>query len=146
LAPILTHLPKVSGICFKDSDIHINYHAEKAAFVRVQMETINLMVWDVTKKRDKSQKTIQAIPKNQGIKKLTKWLDGFIDALNENQPTTLPVFVYYDTNRVVPDTIVLKHQVHKDLSRFKALNNALQPNTQVKEALEWFYAIDIAEK
>lgn len=145
LAPILSHLPKVSAIYFKENDIHINHHAETAAFVRVQLETLDQLVWDVTKKRDQSQKTIQAIPKNQGVKQLTKYLDAFIDALNENQSTTLPVFVYYDINRVVPDTIVLKPPVQKDLSRFKALNNALQPNTQFKDALEWFYAMEFEE-
>ena len=40
---------------------------------------------------------------------------------------------------------MFKHQVQKDFSRFKALNNALQPNTQFKEAAEWFYAMEFEE-
>lgn len=144
LGPILTHLPRVSGTRFKDTDIQINSNGEKVPFVRVQIETLNNLVWDITKKRDNSQKTIQAIPKPKGLKQLTEFLDVFIDTVNEDKPIILPVFVYYDTNRVVPETKVLK-SAHKDLSRFRALNNALQSNSQFKEALEWFYAMEFDE-
>jgi len=142
LGPILTHLPRVSGTRLKESDLKIK--DEKALFVRVQMETVNL-VWDITKKRDNSQKTIAAIPKPKGIKQLREFLDIFIDDLNENKPTTLPVFVYYDTNRVAPETTALKPHLPQDGSRFKALNNALQSNSQFKEILEWFYAMEFEE-
>jgi predicted ATP-binding protein involved in virulence len=140
LGEILTHLPKVTGITFRQQgDIHQKNNT-LAPYARITLETIQGLTWDRQQKRDKSQKTTRLIPPALGVKNLRTFLDEtVIQPLNDGQPFTLPVFAYYGVSRALLDIPLRRRGFPADYHRFDALANALDANTRFRSAFAWFY-------
>jgi predicted ATP-dependent endonuclease of OLD family len=69
LGAMLTHLPKVTGVSFKNT--HIKQTENKTAPCScVKIETSRGIVWDRTLRRDKSKKTASKIPPAVGLSAL----------------------------------------------------------------------------
>ncbi len=139
LGTILTHLPKVSGISFKASDLRqLNNHL--LPYTRVRIETDNNLIWDRTFRRDKSKKTTEEIPSAIGLTRLKRYLDeNIINPFNEGQNYQLPVFSYYGVSRALLNVPLRRRGFPKTHQRFEAMENALNAASRFKSAFVWFY-------
>lgn len=145
LGPFLTRLPKLSGSSFKEADFQVDAQGRKPPFMRISCASENGVQWDRTEKRDQTQKTTRQIPEAKRIKPLTDYVDGFIDAFNDDQSFELPVFAYYGTGRGVPRMSQRKRGFNKVFSRFDALQGALESRTNFRSFVEYFYALEDIE-
>jgi len=145
LGQFLTRLPKVSGLSFKETDFQVDAEGRKPAFMRISCLSENGITWDRTEKRDQTQKTASQIPAASGIKPLTDYVDGFIDAFNDGQPFELPIFAYYGTGRGVFEVPQRKRGFSKVFTRFDALQGALESRTNFRGFVEYFYALEDIE-
>jgi predicted ATP-binding protein involved in virulence len=132
LGALLTHLPKVSGISFKSSDIE-QHKNNKAPYTRVGLKSINGIEWDRTLRRDQSKKTVSQIPAAKGLSVLKKYIDEqVINPFNEASDFTLPVFSYYGVSRALLDIPLRRRGFPKTHQRFEALENALNSASRFK--------------
>ncbi|RKZ53981.1 MAG: hypothetical protein DRR16_12765 [Candidatus Parabeggiatoa sp. nov. 3] len=157
LGAILTRLPSVSGIKFRQSDIREELATElkddqepsQAPYTRVTLESVEGVIWDMTKKRDQSERTRQAISSDKSEKKLGQlhqFLENIIndvqdgkktDLFLDGKKTDLPVIAYYGTDRAVLSDS-LQRDFNKKFNRFKALEHALVATQRFKTMIEWF--------
>lgn len=139
LGAILTHLPKVSGVSFKQDDIK-QENNKTAPYCRIRIETQDGIVWDRSLRRDKSKKTSSEIPPAAGLLGLKKYLEAkIINPFNENSEFELPVISYYGVSRALLDVPLRRRGFPKTHQRFEALENALISTTRFKSAFVWFY-------
>lgn len=139
LGAILSHLPKVTGITFKDSDLMQNKE-RKAPYTRIKLKATNGLEWDRTLRRDQSKKTLSKIPPAHGLTSLKKFIDEkIIDPNNENIDFTLPVYSYYGVSRALLDVPLRRRGFPKNHKRFEALEHALNSTSRFKSAFVWFY-------
>jgi predicted ATP-binding protein involved in virulence len=137
LGAILTHLPEVSGIGFKQQDLRQTTQDQKAPYMRVKLTTDKNVQWSRMMRRDKTEHTTKELPETVGLKQLHAYLEEIINGVQNNQPVILPLLVYYDTERAVFSSI-LETINRQKLTRFTALNKALESKTNFREAMEWF--------
>ena len=141
LSPILTHLPEISGIGFKQHDLRQTTQEQKAPYMRVKLTNDENVQWDRMTRRDKTKHTVKALPDTIGLKPLHAYLEESINGIQNNQPVILPVFVYYSTERTVFSAILETKDINNQkLTRFTALNKALESKTNFREAMGWFIA------
>ena len=146
LGAVLTHLPKVSGISFKKTDLR-QKNNQLSPYTRVRVETADGILWDRTDRRDKSKKTSATIPSGIGLQKLRKYLDEqVINPFNEGQDFQLPVFSYYGVSRALLDVPLRRRGFPKTHQRFEALEYALNAVSRFKSAFVWFYNKEIEEQ
>lgn len=139
LGAILTHLPKVAGVSFKNTDIK-QIENQTAPYSRVKIETLTGIVWDRTLRRDKSKKTASAIPPATGLSALKKYLENeIINPFNEGNEFQLPVISYYGVSRALLDVPLRRRGFPKTHQRFESLENALISSTRFRAAFVWFY-------
>jgi predicted ATP-binding protein involved in virulence len=146
LGAFTSHLPKVSGVNPKQSDIRQNNN-ELASYMRIRMESSNEIIWDRTSRRDKSTKTASTIPPSFGLVNLKRYIDQqIIDPFNDNTPFTLPVFSYYGVSRALLEVPLRRRGFPKSHQRFEALDNSLNAITRFKSAFVWFYNKEFEEQ
>jgi predicted ATP-binding protein involved in virulence len=139
LGAILTHLPKVTGVSFKNTDIKQSGN-KKAPYCRVRIETQRDIVWDRTMRRDKSKKSASDIPPATGLSGLKKYLENeIINPFNEDKEFQLPIISYYGVSRALLDVPLRRRGFPKTHQRFESLENALNATTRFKSAFVWFY-------
>jgi len=145
LGAILTHLPSVSGLKFCDNDIRQESVTElkdgqvpqQAPYTRVTLESVEDIIWDMTKKRDLTKRTQQAIPPDKKLDQLHDFLENIINDIQDGKPTHLSVIAYYGTDRAVLSSS-LQRDFNKNFNRFKALEDALVATQRFQTMLEWF--------
>ena len=145
LGPFLTRLPGVSGLSFKKTDFRIKPDGKQPAYMRIKCESFSGVVWDRTERRDKSKKTLNAIPPAVGLKALNEHVDTFINAHNDGEHYTLPVFIYYGTGRGVFDVPMRKRDFKSTFTRFEALDGALESRTNFRRFVQYFYGLEERE-
>jgi predicted ATP-binding protein involved in virulence len=146
LGAFMTHLPKVSGVNPKQSDI-LQVNNERTSYMRIRLESSNGIIWDRTSRRDKSAKTSSAIPSSIGLVHLKRFIDQqIIDPFNENIPFTLPVFSYYGVSRALLEVPLRRRGFPKSHQRFESLDNSLNAITRFKSAFVWFYNKEFEEQ
>ncbi|MEX2564876.1 MAG: AAA family ATPase [Cyclobacteriaceae bacterium] len=139
IGAVLTHLPHVSGISFKENDIK-QAKNRKSPFARVKMETFDGIQWDRTERRDKSKATLSQIPPALGLTQLKFFLDAsVIDPFNREEDFLLPVFSYYGVSRALLDVPLRRRGFPGNHTRFEALENTLDANSRFKSFFIWFY-------
>lgn len=146
LGAFMTHLPKVSGVNPKQSDIR-QVNNELSSFMRIRMESANGILWDRTSRRDKSAKTSSTIPASIGLANLKRFIDQqIINPFNDNIPFTLPVFSYYGVSRALLEVPLRRRGFPKSHQRFESLDNSLNAITRFKSAFVWFYNKEFEEQ
>ncbi|WP_342323150.1 AAA family ATPase [Kosakonia sp. BYX6] len=145
LGSFLTRLPGVSGLSFKKTDFRIKPDGKQPAYMRIQCESVDGVVWDRTERRDKAKKTLKEIPPGMGLKALNERVDTFINAHNDGEPYTLPVFIYYGTGRGVFDVPMRKRDFKSKFTRFEALDGALESKTNFRRFVQYFYGLEERE-
>jgi predicted ATP-binding protein involved in virulence len=146
LGAVLTHLPKVSGISFRDNDIR-QKEDRRAPFVRVELETTEGLKWDRTARRDKSKKTYSSSSAKAGVQNLRRYLDEhIIDPFNADESFSLTVFSYYGVSRALLDVPLRRRGFPKTHQRFEAMENALNSISRFKSAFVWFYNKEFEEQ
>jgi predicted ATP-binding protein involved in virulence len=139
LGAILTYLPGVSGISFRNTDIRQDKD-HKAPYTRVRVETQEGIVWDRTERRDKSKSTAKLIPPSVGLQRLRKYLDErILDPINHSKKVELPMFSYYGVSRALLDVPLRRRGFPKVHARFEALEGALVADSRFRSAFVWFY-------
>jgi predicted ATP-binding protein involved in virulence len=139
LGAILTHLPRVSGISFKKTDMMLKGD-RKAPYTRIEIQTTDGLKWSRTDRRDKSKKTTSLIPPARGLQQLRRYLDEtIIHPFNNGEEFQLPVFCYYGVSRALLEVPLRRRGFPKSHQRFEAFENALQASTRFKSAFVWFY-------
>lgn len=146
LGPMLTRLPKISGIGTRNIDIKQDDTGKLRPYSRIAMELTNGTEWDLTEKRDQTKATTSSIPKPKRLKELHEYVDFFIDAFNDDQPYTLPIVAYYGTGRGVFDIPERRRSFQKSFSRFEALTDALHSRVNFRRFFEWFYSMEDKER
>jgi predicted ATP-binding protein involved in virulence len=153
LGAVLTHLPNVKGISFRSTDRWQELPTisggtilnptqttalNQAPYVRVRLETTDGITWDRTEKRDRS--TQQQIPPDKKLTELHQFLEHIINDIQAGLPTNLPVMVYYGTDRAGRSSLSVSQQnyFNKTFNRFKALEEAMKPNSRVDFMVEGF--------
>jgi len=86
------------------------------------------------------------IPKGRGLKELNHFIDTIIDNENEGIPYTMPLIIYYGTNRAVFDSSVRKGHFKKSFNRFEALNGVLNSNANFHHFFQWFDTMENLER
>jgi len=145
LGAILTHLSSVSEIKLGENDIRQEQATElkdgqvpkQAPYTRVTLESVEGIIWDMTKKRDQSKRTQQVIPPDKKLGELHHFLENIINDVQDGKPTDLPVIAYYATDRAVLSSS-LQRDFNKNFNRFKALEDALVATQRFQTMLEWF--------
>ena len=141
LGSILTHLPEISGIGFKQHDLRQETQEQKAPYMLIKLTSYENVQWDCMRRRDKTRHTAKTIPNTVGLKQLHAYLEDIINGVQNNQPIILPALVYYGTERAVfPSNLEKKKINRKKITRFSALNEALESKVNFREAMEWFVA------
>ena len=139
LGAVLTQLPKVAGITFKEGDI-MQLKGSKAPYTRIKLQTKNNLHWDRTLRRDQSKKTLELIPSATGLSALKKHIDEkIINPYNEQLDFELPVFSYYGVSRALLNVPLRRRGFPKSHQRFEAMENALNSTSRFKAAFVWFY-------
>ena len=148
LAPILNRLPfekKPRTASIVPSDIRLVGEDRAAAFAYVaaegRVDGSGPISWGRTKYRDPSPTTKAQTPRNRrDLKDLHSYLDRIVDAHNEGQAYTLPVFALYGTNRAVdvPHYRLRRQTTPKRFQRLSGLDNALEAKTDFRRAIGWF--------
>ena len=139
LGSISTHLPDVSGISFKKTDLKVS-HGEAKPYSKIQIEINNGIRWDRMLRRDKSKSTSNLLPPLLGTKELLNFLDeNIIDKYNAKENFELPLYVYYGVSRAILDIPLTRKGFQKEPSRFEALNDSLKSLSRFKKAFIWFY-------
>ena len=139
LGLIATHLPDISGISFRNNDIR-QVEGYKSPYTRVALRSFDDIQWDVTRKRDKSRKTNQEVPRSKGIKKLTAFLDAnILDKYNDRVNFEMPFFGYYAVSRAIIDLPLNRKGFNKTTTRFDALAGSLLADNRFRSAFVWFY-------
>lgn len=146
LGPLLTRLPKISGVGTRNIDIKQDDNGKLKPYYRIELELFDGTRWDISEKRDKSTQTSKVIPAAIGRKALYDFADAFVDSENNDQPYTLPVLAYYGTGRGVFDIPERRRSFQKNFSRFEALTGALHSRVNFKRFFEWFYAMEDEER
>lgn len=164
LGAVLDYLPECKSINFKKGDIRTrfeedpggilvglpgeeseeahrsepgSYRAWVDPFARVTLEATTGIVWDRHKRKDQTKLTAALLPRFHGRKALTQYLDPIIEAVHESGDAVLPIIAYYGTDRAVPKIPERRRNFNKALSRFSALDGALDAGFQFKEVFEW---------
>jgi len=101
--------------------------------------------WDITEKRDQTKKTSEEIPDAKALKALHGLVDQYIDADNDDQPYTLPIFSYYGTGRGVFDVPKGSNKNQKHSHRFNAFNGSLEARANFKRFMKYFYDLEVQE-
>ncbi len=155
LGAVLTHLPNVKGISFRSNDRWQELPTisggtiltptqttalNQAPYVRVRLESTDGITWDRTEKRDRSKQTQQQIPPDKKLNELHHFLEHIINDIQAGLPTNLPVMVHYGTDRAGRSSLSASQQSYfnKTFNRFKALEEAMKPNSRVDFMLEGF--------
>ena len=142
LGEILTHLPGVVGITFsKRGEIHQREN-RICPYARVMLEDCSAsdLTWERVQRRDKSRKTVSAVPSGPGVRALRSHLDRHvIEPWQSGAPFEMPVVAYYGVSRAVLDIPLRRRNFPTDYSRFDALAGALEAGTRFKSAFAWFY-------
>jgi len=139
LGTIATYLPEVSGVSIKGDDLRL-VDGVQEPFVRVALENNDDIIWDITRRRDKSKKTAAQVPRGRGKKQIAAYLDAqVIDPYNESKAFALPFFAYYGVNRAILDIPMRRRGFSKRTSRFEGLVGALNADSRFKSAFVWFY-------
>lgn len=142
----LTHLPGVTGITFRKRG-DLRQHGNKLApFARIEVTTSTGLQWERVKRRDKSRRTDQQVPRGVGLKALEAFLnEQVIDPFNEGLEFQLPVFVLYGVGRALLDLPLSRKGFAELNSRLLALDKALLADSRFKSAFVWFYNKEIEE-
>lgn len=140
LGAMLTHLPGISGINFKKSGEIRQRGNSMAPYARVELRTRCGIEWDRIHRRDKSKRTLAAVPSGKGVKSLEAFLDRtIIDPINAGAPYQLPLVAYYGVSRAVLEAPLRRKGFPKSHTRLEALEGALGANSRFKSAFIWFY-------
>ncbi|WP_420194214.1 AAA family ATPase [Marinobacter sp. GH_1] len=140
LGAVLTHLPSVSGITFKENGDIRQFNNVAAPYVRVALTTAEGLAWDRIKRRDKSKATAKATPSPLGLKSLEAYLDeAVIDKMNAGEQYQLPMMAYYGVSRAVLQVPLRRKGFPKSHTRLEALKQALEAQSSFKSAFIWFY-------
>ena len=145
LGSFLTRLPKVSGMSPKATDFRVDATGKKPAYMRIFCESFNGICWDRTERRDKSDRTKKQVPDATGLKQLHKYVDNFVDDLNEERSFELPIFIHYGTGRGVFDIPQRRRGFGQSFPRFDALHGSLESRTNFKRFVEYFYHLEKEE-
>lgn len=146
LGYIFTRLPNVSGINFKKTDFLITPEGTKPAYMRISFESTGSIKWDRTEKRDSASLTTAQIPEAFGFKALNVYVDQFINAYNNKDQFTLPVFIYYGTGRGVFDIPQKRRNFRREFLRFESLEGALEAKASFRRFFEYFYFLEELER
>ncbi len=139
LGVVATHLPNVSGISIKKTDLRQVGNANEP-YTRVGLETFDGIRWDVTRKRDKSTATAKLVPPAWGVKGVKAFLDAaVIDPYNAGANFTLPFFAYYGVSRAILDIPLRRRGFQGKQTRFDALTGSLDAVSRFRSAFIWFY-------
>ncbi len=141
----LTRVPRVKGSNPRDTDFQAYPDGRRPPYMRVRCESSDGIIWDRTEKRDQTRKTASQIPEGAGVRQLHEYVDGFIDAHNDNQPYQLPVFIYYGTERAVFDVPQRKRGFGKDFSRLDSYKGSLESRTNFRRFVQYFYVLEDRE-
>lgn len=124
----------VKGKGASDDDIHQNItQSEQAAYMRITLETLDDILWDVSKYNSLRKKDSE-IPKAIGYKKL----HDFLSKIYSDERSELPIVAYYGTNRAILSSDTKHRGSKKNNGRFYALNNSLTGISRFNEVKEWF--------
>lgn len=145
LGAFITRLPKVSGKDFHAGDFLVDNDGHNPPYMRVSLESVDEIKWDRTSKRDDTKKTLGAILKAEGLKKLNENVDQYIDEYNQKQAFNLPVFAYYGTSRAVFNIPKRTRNPQKEFPRFDAFHNALEASTHYRRMLDYLIHLDHLE-
>ena len=138
LGAIPTILPDVSGIGFSKKDRRENGGA------RISLTTFDGINWERTSGITQSKRWFSSCssseePPRHPLKDLKNWLES--NALRAwGKPVDLPILVFYDTERAVPNLTKQRGRPKYTPSRYAALSGALSARTSFGDLLEWFYS------
>lgn len=137
LGAIPTILPDVSGIGFIKKDRRGNKGA------RISLTTFDGINWERTSGLTRSKgwfsRNNNEEPPRHPLKSLKNQLES--NALRAwDRPVDLPILVFYDTERAVPNLTKQRGRPKYTPSRYAALSGALSARTSFRELLEWFYS------
>lgn len=141
LGAILTHLPEVSGVTFKNRGDIRQFDNLVEPYSRITLQTTDGLKWDRMKRRDKSISTTKRLPENSsGIRDLERFLDAeIIDPMNNGRQFQLPVFISYGVSRALLEAPHSRKGFPKTHQRLEALHGALEAVSRFKSAFIWFY-------
>lgn len=144
LGGFLSQLPNIPSRNFKDTDFLVPDTGKKPPYMRIRMETVGGMIWDQTKKRDKTVSQDQ-IPKAAGHRDVMAHAHRiFNDWLNKGQHA-FPLIVYYGTGRAVFDT-----PQKRNLKKESAINDgylgALDGKANFRRFFDHFYFLEDLER
>ncbi|MEN8220795.1 MAG: AAA family ATPase [Pseudomonadota bacterium] len=140
LGAILKRMPEITTKDFRLKDIR-QEEEQSAPYVRVTLESTNGVIWDRTKKRDKTEPTKKATPPDKKLNKLNTFLDTIINQVqNGYLETSIPVIAYYGNDRAVSSSAQqqLQKNPHQNFNRFGALEGSLEAITHFRTVFEWF--------
>lgn len=122
---------------WKLDDLGLTFDAEvKAPFMRLMADAG--FCWDLTRQRDKSEKTLAATPSGFGIKAANAFADEFIDSENASEPKKLPILAYFGTRRsVIWKKPERRRNFTKVFKRFDAYKTALDGMLDYKNLMAW---------
>ncbi len=155
LSAVITHLPELSDRDvystqgFRSNDLQQAMVSDdlvvtesplsgikQAPYVRVTVESMDGVIWDMTKERDQTKRTLAEIPPEKRLNQLHDFLDQIINDVQDGKPTDLPVIAYYGTERAVLS--LSQRDFNKNFNRFNALEDALVATQPFQGMIEWF--------
>jgi predicted ATP-binding protein involved in virulence len=168
LGAVLEYLPECKGRGFKSGDMRLQFEARLDAsvilgiprnpsisgelealtcpYVRVALDTDANVAWDRIKRRDQTKRTAKETPRGLGRSKLQQYLDPIIEAVQDGGSQDRPIVAYYGTDRAVPDVPQRQRNFRKALSRFAALDGALEAGFRFKDIFEWLVVQEDLER
>ncbi|WP_271105867.1 AAA family ATPase [Pseudomonas tohonis] len=159
LGRYLTRLPGISSIATKDSDVRKSEREKRTLFTMLKWQATThegeAITWSGGRRRDSSVTNakirnslsgefLEALP--NGAREINSYVQKIIEAEDEEEPYFLPVVAYYGTNRSIRDEVQRRRGHKKNLTRFDALANALDPAPKFRTAFEWFSAMEDQER
>lgn len=144
---MLTRFPKVKGKTFETNDLKFDTNNKATPYMRIEAQSYSHLSWDRTQARNKTKQTKELIPKAKGLNQLHHYIDSIIDKEYESTKInyTIPLVMYYGTNRVVLKSPMRKRNFQQEFSRYEALTNSLEANSNFTRLFQWFDAMQNTE-
>ncbi len=145
LGVFVSWMPNIPGRKPKDTDFLVPDTGKKPPYMRIRMETVDGMVWDQTKKRDKNVPTDQ-IPAAAGHKDAMKYAQRIFNDWMNTGRLAFPLIVYYGTARGVFDTSQKRNLIKKDTHINDAYSGCLEGKANFKRFFDHFYFLEDLER
>ena len=134
LGAIPSLLPGISGPSFQKPD-----QRQGEPLPRIALTTTDGISWERGRPAEDRTADLPPGKESDGLRDLRAALAGLVNPQQADRPLDLPIFSYYDTERLAFDQPKSRQGRTDASNRYLALDGALSPRPNFRDVFDWFY-------